>query len=334
MPLLSPYAATFAGRKVAAGKLSLAVEYKIVNSQLAGDNTIVLRDFKLGERVEVPNALDLPLDLAIALLKDSEGKITLAVPVRGNVGSPEFDYGKVIRGAIGNAISRVVTAPFRMLAGLFGKNDAEEIRKVEFAPGSARISPVQREQLDALAKAMKARPQLKIVVRGPYDPGRDGEQLRRARVRLELEDALGTKLKPGEVPGPVAYGNARTQKALEELITQRGGTDALPAVASAYAKRTGKQPDRVNPVLGLFGHGSTDREFYEAVFEQLVALEPLPDIALQVLAGNRAQAIVDALVKAGVSPGRLQSGGIARVESGGNRRITTELAVDVMPGAT
>jgi len=334
MPPLSPYSATFAGRKIAAGKLSLVLEYKIVNSQLAGENRMVLRDFKLGERVKAPNALDLPLDLAIALLKDSEGKISLAVPVRGNVGSPEFDYGKVISAAIGNAIVRIVTAPFRLLSGLFGKSDAEAIRKVAFAPGSERIAPAQREQLDALAKALQARPQLKLVVRGPYDAGRDGEALRRASARLELARRLGSALKAGEDPGPIAYGTAETQRALEALLTHRGGPEAISELAAAYAKRTGTRPVRVNPVLALFGRGSKDRDFYEAVFGRIVALEPLPDEAPRLLAARRAQAIVDALAKAGVSPGRLQSGGITQVKSSSGTAIETELALDVMPGAS
>lgn len=108
----------------------------------------------------------------------------------------------------------------------------------------------------------------------------------------------------------------------------------MSELVAAYAKRTGTRPDRVNPVLGLFGRGSKDREFYEAVFARIVALEPLPDEAPRLLAARRAQAIVGALAKAGVSPGRLQSGGITQVKSGSATAIETELALDVMPGAS
>src|SRR5207244_7774376 len=132
----------------------LTLHYKIVNEQLAGENKIVLEDFSLGERVASPTAMDLPLDLAIALLKESDGKIRLAVPVAGNVGNPQFDYGTVIRGAIGNVLTSLVTAPFRLLAGLLGGGKSEEIRSVEFAPGSDRIAPAQRENLDGLAQAL------------------------------------------------------------------------------------------------------------------------------------------------------------------------------------
>jgi hypothetical protein len=330
----SPYSATFAGRKIDQGKLALVLEYKIVNSQLAGENRIALRDFKLGERVEAPGAMNLPLDLAVALLKDSQGRINLEVPVHGNVGSPEFDYGKVIRAAIANVLTRIVTAPFRALAGLFGKRDAEAVRTVSFAPGSDAIAPAEREQLDAIAKALSARPQLGLVVKGPYDPAQDARELKRRAARLELARAVGAKLEAGQDPGPIAYDRADTQRALEKLLAQRAGPDAMAQLEKAFAKRTGRQPDRVNPVLGLFGRGSKDTEFYEAVFDRLVDAEPLPDTAVRELAASREQAIVETLAKAGIDRRRLSSGGLAQVKADPKKGITTELALEAMPAAS
>ena len=49
----------------------MEVQYKIADSQLLGENKISMSDFQLGERVESPTALDLPLDLAVALLKET-----------------------------------------------------------------------------------------------------------------------------------------------------------------------------------------------------------------------------------------------------------------------
>jgi hypothetical protein len=85
MKPLSPYSATFAGRKISSGSLNLKLEYKIQESELLGDHEVVLEQFTLGERVEAPDAIRLPLDLAVALLTDTEGKIDLAVPVHGDV---------------------------------------------------------------------------------------------------------------------------------------------------------------------------------------------------------------------------------------------------------
>ncbi|HEX2828802.1 MAG TPA: DUF748 domain-containing protein [Burkholderiales bacterium] len=326
----SPYSATFAGRKIAEGRLSLVLEYKIVNSQLAGENRVVLNNFKLGERVDSPGATNLPLDLAIALLKDSEGRINLDVPVRGNVGDPKFEYSKVIWSAIANVLTRIVTAPFRALAGLFGKGDSDAVRRVGFAPGSDAIAPSQREQLDALAKALKSRPQLKLVVKGPYDSGEDAKALKRRQARLELAGALGAKLQPGEPPGLIAYGNADTQRALERLLALRAGPNALAELEKSYAKRTGREPDRVNPVLGLIGRGSKDTEFYEAVFERLAQAEPLPEGAMQELAARRTRAILDALAKGGIDSGQVSSGGVTQVKADSEKRVVTELALEAL----
>ncbi|HYH42287.1 MAG TPA: DUF748 domain-containing protein, partial [Burkholderiales bacterium] len=334
MGSLSPYSATFAGRKIAEGRLNLVLEYKIVNSQLAGENRIVLRDFKLGERVDAPGASNLPLDLAVALLKDSDGRITLAIPVRGNVDDPKFDYGKVIWSAIANVLTRIVTAPFRALGSLFAKGDSDAGGSVSFAPGSASISPSQREQLDRLTKALQSRPQLKLVVKGPYDPAKDARELKRAEARLELARTLGTKLRPGQEPGPVAFESAETQRALEKLLVQRGGPDALAELEKSFARRTGRQPDRVNPVLGLIGRASKDGEFYEAVYERLVDVIPLPEGAVRALAEKRAQAIIATLEKAGINKAQVSSGGVAQVQAHAEKGVTTQLALEAIAGTT
>lgn len=334
MPPLSPYSATFAGRKIAAGKLWLTLHYKIVDGKLAGENSIMLADFKLGERIEAPNALDLPLDLAIALLKGPDGRIKLAVPVEGDMGNPTFDYGTVIRGALANVIRRVVSSPFRLLAGLLDENDAEKLRKVEFEPGSDDIEPAQREQLDILVEALKKRPKVGVVVKGPYDAERDGQHLRSELAHRDLAIAMGAAPAPGEDLGLITYGDADTQKALEKLLAERGGPggDAVQKFVDEYAKKTGRQPDRVNTLLGLFGRGSRDRAFYEALFEHLVERQPLPDNALQALAARRTQAIMDVLLKAGIDSKRLVSGSVEPVTGEPGKPIAAELALDVAAG--
>src|SRR5439155_25284666 len=83
MSTLTPYSATFAGRRIVAGSMNLDLQYKIDRSSLVGENKVVLTKLQLGERVESPGAMRLPLDLAIAILSDSEGRSDIALPVRG-----------------------------------------------------------------------------------------------------------------------------------------------------------------------------------------------------------------------------------------------------------
>nr|BAL52453.1 hypothetical protein HGMM_F01C09C47 [uncultured Gammaproteobacteria bacterium] len=99
MPLLTPYSATFLSRKITSGVLDLDLDYRIERGRLVGKNSVVLKDFTLGERLKSPKAIDLPLDFAMALLTDADGRIRIAVPVQGDVGDPRFDYGQVVRQA-------------------------------------------------------------------------------------------------------------------------------------------------------------------------------------------------------------------------------------------
>jgi hypothetical protein len=329
LPPLTPYAVTFAGRRIESGRLWLDLRYRIVDHRLTARNEIVLDEFKLGERVEAPSALDLPLDLAVALLTDENGRINVAVPIEGDLDSPHFDYGRLVREALANLVTRVVTAPFRFLQGLGG--GGAELEAVHFEPGRAGLAPPERETLDRVAKALAERPQFKLVVHGPYDRERDGEALREQRVRRELARALGVELGPREDPGPVAYGDAATQRALERLLAARAGPDAADRLAASYAARTGKAPERVNPVFAVFGRASPDREFYEAVFRRLVESEPLDEAALNDLAARRAQAIVTYLLKtANLDAGRIEVGAVRAVDSKREPAVEAALGLELM----
>lgn len=304
---LSPYTATFAGRKIASGRLSLDLQYKINNSQLAGENKVLLEQFTLGERVKSPTAVDLPLDLAIALLTDSDGKIDLALPVSGNVDNPEFAYGQVIWQAIRTVITRIVTAPFRALGSLFGAN-SETLGDIAFDPGSARILPTEYEKIRRVAEGLQKRAQLRLVVQGSYHVQHDGEGLRATAVRADLANREGLKLAPGEDPGPIGFDSAKIQRALENMLNDRAGGEAAAQFAAAFQKTAGRDAPRVNAALALIGRGAGDRELYIAMHQKLVELQPLSPTALEDLAKARAATITNAFTtRFKFDPARLAS---------------------------
>jgi hypothetical protein len=295
MSTLTPYSATFAGRRIIAGTLDLDLQYKIDRSALVGENKVVLQKLQLGERVESPGAMRLPLDLAIAILSDSQGRIDIALPVRGNVDHPEFSYGHLIWQALVTVITKIVTSPFRALGGLFGGGDGEGLDSIAFEAGSATVRPPEREKLKKVAEVLGKRPQLKLMVHGGYEAKVDGEALRSFRVRQDLARRLEVKLKPGEDPGPVAFDQAKTQRALEALLAERSGDKAVEEFQAGYEKSTGKKAQRANPVLAFVGRGSPDRAFYEALFRRLVETTPLPDTELAALGRRRGEAAATAL---------------------------------------
>jgi uncharacterized protein involved in outer membrane biogenesis len=327
MSTLTPYSATFAGRRIVAGTMNLDLQYKIDHSVLVGENKVVLTKVQLGERVESPGATRLPLDLAIAILSDSQGRIDLALPVRGNVDHPEFSYGHLIWQAIVTVITKVATAPFRALAGLFGgEADAERLQTIAFEPGSDVVQPPEREKLQRVAEVLGKRARLKLTVHGGYETKVDGEALRSRRVRADVAQRLGVTVKPGEDPGPVAFDQPKTQRTLEALLTERGGPKALDELQAAFEERTGKKADRANPVLAAVGRGAGDRAFYEALFRRLVETAPLSDAEIASLGQRRGEATARALKeRAGEAASRVEVGDTEATGKADRNAVPTRL---------
>ncbi len=297
MNTMTPYSGRFAGRRIDSGRLSLNLEYKIKNSQLLGENTIILDRLTLGDRVESPDAVSLPLDLAIAILEDKDGRIDIGLPVRGNLEDPEFSYGHLIWQALVNVIKKIITSPFRALGGLFG-DDMENPNSVAFAPGSVTVSAPEREKLEKLASVLTKRPQLQLIVQGRYSLEQDGEELRKLLVLRKLSAALG--LQPEENPDPADYTGSDTQNALREMFLERFTEEELetlaqPIAVTATEKVTATQdsPDATQIPEVILAR---------ALFNRLVKTTPLPDTELTTLALSRAEAVRAMVLESGNLP--------------------------------
>ncbi|HEX9047290.1 MAG TPA: DUF748 domain-containing protein [Verrucomicrobiae bacterium] len=181
----SPYAGKFAGYGIAEGKLNLNLAYDVVGKQLNAKNVIVLDQFTFGEKVNSPEATHLPVRLAVAILKDRQGKIVLDVPIEGRLDDPKFRIGKVVTRAIVNILEKVATSPFSLLGALVG-GGGEELGWQEFDAGNAQLTPADQEKLDKLAKALAARPSLKLEIAGSIEPPSDRAALERAALEREI----------------------------------------------------------------------------------------------------------------------------------------------------
>src|ERR1700693_5951894 len=101
---VNPYSGHFAGYKIDKSKLSVDVSYKIEQRTLAAQQHFVVEQLQLGDRVESPDAVHLPLKIAVALLKDRNGVIDITLPMSGSLDDPHFSIGPVIWQAFINLI--------------------------------------------------------------------------------------------------------------------------------------------------------------------------------------------------------------------------------------
>jgi uncharacterized protein involved in outer membrane biogenesis len=281
MPKLSAYSIPLAGHKIASGRLDLDLGYQVHTSELVGKNKILLRDFVLGEKVEHPGAMSLPLGLAVALLKGPDGRIDIDLPVRGNVDDPEFSYGGLIWKALANLVIKVVASPFAFLANLVGA-ESSELEYVSFLEGRADITPPEQEKIAKLAEALALRPQLALEISGVVDREADGLALRTAALDRLIEEriaALG-----GDDEGESMYAEQQ-REVLEELFEEQAESEdpdqVLEELRAEFTTLTEPADDE------------EPQEQFDALAysnelrRRLVELQVVPDEELNALAAKR-----------------------------------------------
>src|SRR6185503_10006670 len=244
---VTPYSGRFAGYKIEKGKLTVDVNYLVENRQLKAGQYFVVDQLELGERVESPDAVHLPLKIAVALLKDRNGVIDLDLPVTGSLDDPKFRIGPIIWKAVVNLLTKVATAPFALLGRLFG--GSEEMNLVDFEPGKAVLDEAGQQKMSSLLKAMQERTQLQLDVPGTYSPEVDRPVLVAGRLDEKLtglatEQSAASKRKNAvSAQETLADPAARFEVLVAQYRLDLGADAALPPTAQETLAKSRRKRD-------------------------------------------------------------------------------------------
>jgi hypothetical protein len=284
LPEISPYVAGMIGRYPLAGRMDLTVRLRLDEGAVALDNQIAVSGLQFGERVE--NGIgDLPLDRAVALLEDHEGRMVMRIPVAPSRLGADAGAADAFSLALSEYTNDLVAAPFEYLAELVG-SPHPSIGKLEFPPGSAEIHDDTRAKLDSLDRALELRPRLGFIVYPGLDPMADREALARQQIRLHVNLATSARRPDEAAENRIDFDDPKVQTVLDEFAENRLSQARQAAIADRF-------PDR-------------NASRYRAVFEALVDNEEVPRSALDRLARYRARSIIEELVSSGSDRSRLQ----------------------------
>jgi hypothetical protein len=294
---VNPYSGTYMGYYIDKGLLSLDVRYKVQNSELDGDNHVVIDQLTLGRKSDSEQALSLPLGLAVALLQDNDGVIDLGLEVSGDLDNPDFSFGSIILNALGNLITKAVTAPFTFLASLVGSED--ELNRVDFTAGQDSLDEQATQRLTTLAEALNKRPGLRVSIEGTVDAVSDARELAVAQLHQQLlersaQDALPDNFSASNVPleGPLA-------STLETLFSE---TFSDSVQDEQQRIRAQLQNNNEEPVT----EQQVTRALHIAMYNRLRDSITIPESELAALAQERGKRVKAFLVnQADIEAGRL-----------------------------
>ncbi len=314
MTSLTPYTAEFAGYSIKEGRLDLEVDYKIHDRTLLGNHKLTATSLTLGDKVGGAKT-SLPLRLAVALLKDSEGKIELEVPIEGSVDDPEFGYRKVIWSAFKRVMINVTTAPFRFLGRLLGIK-GDDLEYVSFEAGRSTLMPPEKEKLGKLVEAMKSRPGLALQVGGRFDPVSDAAALRQDKL-----DALIAARRETMGSGSGDEG-AAIDRILEALYKEAFPPEAVEALRKKHT--TAPAAPKQQPVFDAAG-------FFDEIRQALFQAQTVGPDVLSALARARSDAITAALSgEGGIDAARVTATDVQPIKKKeGQELVPCQLAMPV-----
>jgi len=269
----TPYSGKFAGYEIEKGKLSLDLKYKLSKNELVAENGVVLDQLTLGEATDSEDATSLPLNFALSLLKDSNGVIDIDLPIRGNINDPDFKYGSLVWGALGNLITGIVSSPFKALANLAG-GDAEGLDYIVFSANSAELTIPEKNKLDLLAKALLQRPELHLEIRGVSSSLIDHDEMAYLKVRKKL------KLKP---------------ETLSIIATQ----DDRDELVDYYEKITKLTADELLPKKHKLSSEQAEKLVFDKALKVVLNKTEVTELEFELLAKQRAGQIQQYLIDVG-----------------------------------
>jgi hypothetical protein len=276
LPPFNPYASSAAGYSLA-GAASLQSAIRIRGPRYDTRNQITLH--KLGVTAQKPGDFEarfgIPLDLALALLRDPSGDISLSVPVGYDEKGVSTGMGTIVASALRQALLGALSSPLKMIGAVLPGGDKGggevSLEPLGFVAGSASFAPGQEDRLGGLAQLLASRPVLKLSLSGRTGP----------------DDRRGV--------------------AEQMLVERAGGGEALPSLegASFFARR------RVFAALEKRARGEAAElaPDDQALLARYVAQQQVPPERMAALARQRAEKVRGALVsQKSVDAARLQVG--------------------------
>jgi outer membrane protein OmpA-like peptidoglycan-associated protein len=283
---VSPYAVAAIGHRLAAGTFDVALDYRQSAGRVAGDLRIAAANAALDAGALPPGPGAYALDLAVALLADTNGVAELATPFTG----AGEDVRTAIAAAVDARIASLAAAPFEPLAAIV-ERPAQALMSVSFVPGDTELGEQAQATVDSLAAALAQRPRLGLRVHGAVDPTAD--RLALARRQIELHVTLATAgAAPQARPEPVDFASPRAQDILDEFAGERLAPERVLVITRAF--NCGPDPTPACRAV-----------YYEAIFDALADNESIPASTLMRLGRFRAQAVAEAFEERGIAARRI-----------------------------
>jgi len=182
---LTSYTTTAVGYRLKSGHLDADLDIAVDQGALSVESEWLINKLEMvrlaaEDKDALSEGLGLPVNTALALLRDRDDNIRLKLPVQGDLNDPGLALGKTVRNVVATALVKainkavvtyvaVVSSPaaVALAAGkVVSLATALRFDPVAFAPGDATLDATAADYLDALAERLEQRPRVRLNLCG------------------------------------------------------------------------------------------------------------------------------------------------------------------------
>ncbi len=156
---LNIYSRHYVGFPILLGNMYYQGKTVIKARQINSENKLIIRNAKLGKKSG--GLMNIPLKLALYLLKDINGDVILDLPLTGDLNDPKTKIGKIIWTTLKNVIVKIVASPFRALSNVVGI-DPTEVKGLQFNYSDTTLTDNHLRRIKLFTELEKKKPDMKI----------------------------------------------------------------------------------------------------------------------------------------------------------------------------
>ena len=161
---VSPYSVHYLAHPISDGVMSFADNSTIVNNYITSENKIDIYNCVVEKKIKgAEKEFNIPLRAAVYILSDRNGKIAFDLPVKGDLKSPEFSYGKIIFKTFCNLMLKIVAAPIDLIAKSLNK-EPDIFADIQYDIHPQGLGSEADDQLNKIADALKEKDELILEV--------------------------------------------------------------------------------------------------------------------------------------------------------------------------
>jgi len=272
------YARSAAGYRVQ-GAATLETKAHVRGARYDVQNDLVLHDLALSEEKagDFAARFGIPIDLALALLRDPSGRIQLGIPLVIDEKGVSAGVGSVVAGALRQALVGALSSPLKLVgASLSAVTGGVGFDPLASGPGAAALVPGQDDRLGAMAQLLAERPAIALRLRGRAGPA-DRAALAE---RILVERATAGE----DLPSVEGVGFLARRRLASALVDSgRGETGELDPEDAAALERwieaTEVPPERFSALARRRAEGARDAlvQAHGADAARLAVAEPAPE---------------------------------------------------------